>query len=65
MTKKLLTPKSPKYPTIDVYFHMTNHYRKLKNVKSTIDTQLFKGNQKCRGRSQGRAQSVTPNEQRW
>lgn len=62
MTKKILTPRRPKYPTLDVYFHMTNHYRKLKNVKSVIDTQLFQGNHKCRGRSQVRAQSVA---QKW
>ncbi|KAK4884235.1 hypothetical protein RN001_000506 [Aquatica leii] len=28
---------------IDIYFHMTNHYRKLQNVKSVIDTSSPKG----------------------
>lgn len=33
----------PKYPTLDVYFHMTNHYKKLKHVKSVIDSGPPKG----------------------
>lgn len=65
MTKKILSPKSPKYPTLDVYFHMQNHYRKLKNVKSAINTHLFKGNQTCRGRIQAKVQNVTQKEARW
>lgn len=26
--------------TFDIYFHMTNHYRKLRNVKSVVNSNL-------------------------
>lgn len=57
MTKKLV---SPKYPNLDIYFHMTNHYKKLRDVKSVVDTSLPKGGGACRGKCQIRSQSLTP-----
>lgn len=63
MTKNLLSPKTPKYPNLDIYFHMTNHYRKLKNVKSVVNTYLPKGNRGHNGRPQVRSQSLTPTKQ--
>lgn len=65
MIKNMSSPKTPKYPNLDIYFHMTNHYRKLSNVKSVVDTSLPKGNRGHRGRTQLRSQSLTPTKQNW
>lgn len=40
-----------KYQGLDVYFHMSNHYKKLRNVKSVIDSCPPKGKD---GGSRGR-----------
>ncbi|KAF5275168.1 hypothetical protein FQR65_LT04200 [Abscondita terminalis] len=44
---------------IDIYFHMTNHYKKLKNVKSVIDTSSPIAYQKSKSNRQSRPSSRT------
>lgn len=48
------------FAPIDIYFHMSNHYRKLKCVKSVVDTSAPLGfNEKSQSNKQSRPPSRT------